>query len=212
LECSSAYAIGAARTTIVCVASSFDWLALLSFLVILISVIVAGIGVASARKIARQRATLDMIEKVESTEHYRGIQAVFSKHRKAGSFSQLHAPSPGEQEADRRAVFDYLNHYELVSIGICKNTLDAGIYRDWMLGPFVRDWNAAAAFIQRERWKQHPDTKLWSYREPVFKNYQDVACEWSLEAVRLTEQYGGPPAEPEGPGDEPLPDAAPPSR
>jgi len=75
-----------------------------------------------------------------------------------------------------------------------------------MLGPFVRDWNAASDWIQRERWKWDPDTQKWSYRSQLYANYQWAACTWSKEARKLSRASTPPPAHPsEGPGDEPLP-------
>lgn len=194
------------QTTIVCIASSFSWIAFFTLLIIVISVFVAAVGVLSASKVARQRATLDMIEKVESTPHYRVIQSRFSEYRTTGKFGDLHVPDTPEKKRHRKAVFDYLNHYELVAIGIRNNTLDAAIYRSWMLGPFVRDWNAAADFVQRVRWKYDPESARWTYRHQVFENYQKVARSWSRDAIDLNEDYAEPPPQPEGPGDEFLPE------
>lgn len=159
------------------------------------------------RKTARQRATLDMIEKVESTPHYRDLHSVFSYHRRQDSFHRLHNPSEEKDKQERQALLDYLNHYELVSIGISKKILDAEIYKEWMLGPFIRDWNAASSFIQRERWKWDEAAAKWRYHSPLFANYQSVAKLWSAKAVDLDQTSSSPPEEPTGPGDESLPEA-----
>ncbi len=77
-----------------------------------------------------------------------------------------------------------------------------------MRGPFVRDWNAAVDWVQRERWKRTEQGK-WRYYAQVFCNYEAVACRWSSEGVRLNRLYSGPPSDEEagGPGDERLPEA-----
>ncbi len=93
VQCSETPAFEAAQAVIVCVASSFSWVSLLTPLIVLISIGVAFLGVRSARASARQRATLDMIEKVESAPHYRSLHAVFSYHRRQDSFSRLHNPT-----------------------------------------------------------------------------------------------------------------------
>lgn len=146
-----------------------------------------------------------MIEKVESTPHYRSQHSVFSYHRRQDSFERLHNPTEEKDRAERQAVLGYLNQYELVSIGIRKEILDADFYRDWMLGPFVRDWNAATTFIQRERWKWSEENSCWEYYSPLFENFQHIAMLWSDDAIRLNEHYSPPPEEPSGPGDEALP-------
>lgn len=207
VNCSTAASVeGAAQSVIVCVSSSVNWLSLLTPLIIFLSFCAAIAGVLTARSIARQRATLDMIEKVESSSHYRDLHSTFAAKRRAGQFGELHDPKKPASRKQRQQVLDYLNHYELVSIGIQRNTLDPDIYRDWMLGAFLRDWNAAADFIQRERWKWNAQTKNWEYRARVFENYQKLASLWSNETVKLTKDYSKPPNKPTGPGDEHLPE------
>ncbi len=75
-----------------------------------------------------------------------------------------------------------------------------------MLGPFVRDWNAAADFVQRERWKWDEEKRKWTYRARLFENYQAVARMWSYEAKNINKNSSPPPEAPSGPGDEALPE------
>lgn len=156
------------------------------------------------RAIARQKATLDLIEKRESTEHYRQIIDRFSTLRKARGFNHLNDPVEADI-ADRRMLIDYLNHYELVSIGIRQDILDAKIYRAWIEGSFVRDWNAVAEWVQRERWKKDADGN-WTYRNSIYASYQQMACRWSPDAVRLSASSTPPPTETFVGGDEPFPE------
>ncbi|MHC8508784.1 MAG: DUF4760 domain-containing protein, partial [Rhodospirillales bacterium] len=202
VDCTAVQTIGAAQETIICAASSFSWASFLTPAVIVLSVIVAAFGVLSARKSARQRATLDMIEKVESTEYYRSLHKVFLSRRISKSLAGLSVPKNDQDKKERLRVVDYLNHYELVSIGMLAKILDRDIYRKWMLGPFIRDWNAVAEFVQRERWKWDSKKNKWIYYDEIFANYQKVALMWNADAVNITEQTSGPPERPEGPGDE----------
>lgn len=206
LNCSDLIETEVAQALVVCATSDFSLLQLAGPVVILISVGVAAVGVRLARKTARQRATLDMIEKVESTRHYQNLHAAFSYHHRQSSFIKLHDPQESKDKEERQAVLDYLNHYELVSIGIKKEILDEEIYKDWMRGPFVRDWNTASEFIQRERWKWNDATSKWEYHDALFTNFQSIACQWSAEAVNLTKDFEKHPDNPAGPGDEALPD------
>ena len=75
-----------------------------------------------------------------------------------------------------------------------------------MRAPFVRDWNAAAGFVQRERWRRETDG-TWVYNEKIYCNYQKMARRWSRTAFNLTASYGAPPSDADygGPGDDPLP-------
>lgn len=202
--CSDFTIVNETTQTVVCVVSSFSYLTLLSPLVIAISAFIAYLGLKSAREIARKKATLDLIEKVESTPHYRDLQANFRYYAETNAFYRLHAPTGEKDRIDRTAVQDYLNHYELVSIGIENKILDAGFYKRWMATAFVRDWNAASDFIQRERWKQNPDTGEWTYFSGLYETYQRVARRFNKKATLLNETYKGPPDAAEGPGDKPL--------
>lgn len=193
----------AAGGVVVCVQSAPDWRAWLNPVLVLLSLCIAWLALRNTRSVARQKATLDLIEKKESTEHYRALSRRFSELRRGPGFAHLNDPVAGDK-ADRQVVIDFLNHYEIVAIGIRQNILDARIYRAWMEGAFVRDWNAARDWIQRERWKARVDGS-WEYRGSIYGHYQSVACAWSREAVALDAGSSGPPGTPAGPGDEALP-------
>ena len=210
MQCAELLNSEATQNLAVCVASSFHWSALATPAVVSVSALVALWGVSAAKATARKRATLDMIEKVESAPHYRALHEAFANRRKKKSFTELNDPIEKQEKADRQSVIDYLNHYELVAIGIRTKILDPTIYQKWMKGPFLRDWNAAAAFIQRERWKWDDGLGAWAYHRQQFENYQHVARQWDPEfCVDLDEKYSSPPQRPSGPGDESLPDGSP---
>lgn len=182
------------------------WTILIGPTVVVVSVAISAtlalLSIYSARAIARQRATLDLIEKRESTAHYVAIHRRFAALRRGRGF--VHLDAADAEDEDRRAVVDYLNHYELVAIGIRKRVLDERFYREWMRGPFVRDWNAAADFVQQERWKLDA-TGGWKYHPTIYANYEAVACRWSPDARRLDRAAGGPPAAAAGPTDDAYP-------
>lgn len=164
-----------------------------------IALIAAIVGILTSRKIARDKATLDLIEKRESTDHYRRINRTFSELRKgpgfghlAGELTPVDAATDAENQSDRQDVIDYLNHYEMVAIGIERRLLDAATYRAWMQSAFVRDWNAAANWVQRERWRLVDGA--WKYHPSILAAYQRIACRWSKDAIRLTEDWGEKPA------------------
>ena len=198
---------------VICAVSATDTLDIIQLLLMAISPIILAVGVhvatkniAAAKETARKKATLDMIEKVESVPHYRQMHEAFSYHRKQSSFSRLHDPAETRDREERTKVLDYLNHYELVSIGIASEILDEDFYRNWMRGPFVRDWNAAADFIQRERWKFDDSEDQWIYNAQLFASFQTYAVRWSEEAKNISKDVSVPPATPKGPGDEAYPD------
>lgn len=185
----------------------FDWRIYLAPASVLLSIAVAIGAIIMQRRIAKQRATLDFIEKVESSEHYRTIVRTFTDLRRGQGFAHLNNPATDADQNTRRCVNDYMNHYEMVAIGIRTGILDKRFYRDWMRGPFVRDWNAIAAWVQRERWK-HEDGE-WKYYPKTFCEFERLARQWSDEAVVISRTSSGPPSDDQAdsPSAEPLPPA-----
>lgn len=86
------------------------WSAFLPPLLILASIVVAVFGIRNARSVARQKATLDLIEKKESTEHYQKIHKAFLAVRLSARFGSLSDPVDDDARESRRQVLDYLNH------------------------------------------------------------------------------------------------------
>lgn len=204
-----ASAAGAMHAALACAPRPvFDWTILLGPAIVLLSASIAFYGVLTAKSIARKRATLDFIEKVESIEHYRKLAETFSRMRTSAGFSKLHTPTSDAEHADRRSVFDYINQYELVSIGIAQKILDEKFYRQWMASAFVRDWNTVSDFVQRERWKWNAALQTWEYADNLFDNFQTYACRWSKQAVALNKASSQPPPKAQGVGDQALPELA----
>ena len=88
-----------------------------------VSLVLAARSIRNTRAIARQKATLDLIEKVESSDHYRKIVSEFAKLTPQ-QLLQLNAPQSNPEREARQHVLDYLNHYELVAVGIERDILD----------------------------------------------------------------------------------------
>ena len=167
-----------------CAASAYgDWIVFLTPAILVVSVLAAFIGVKWNRKIARIRATLDLIIRTESTRYYQECHKAFKSRRLSGKgFDDLHdlekayKKERGQLEQERQNIIDYLNHYEIVVLGFQNGILDKDFYHDWIYYAFARDWDAAANFIQRERWSEKDGE--WEYFDELYKNYQEVALEW----------------------------------
>lgn len=154
MDCVPVHALTAVHTVIVCTATSAtpSWLApVVTVMMGVVGGYIALQSIDNARQLARRKATLDLIEKVELSEHYRTLTDAFTAIRRANGFAHIVRPTDDASKKLRGQVLDYLNHYELVAIGIRTEILDAGMYRDWMETAFVRDWNAVADWVQSVR-------------------------------------------------------------
>lgn len=195
----------------------FDWISFLTvagvmpIAVIIASLLGAGIGsiaafraIANNRAVARRRATVDIIEKVEYSDQYAEAQASFRYCQQKG-FGEIADPETPEDQERRAKVLRYLNHYELISIGIKANTIDEQIYKKWMGTSFIRDWNSATKHIQNERWNYNSSKNKWEYTDTLYENFGDVARAWSEDAIVLSKNFGGPPEKPKRSSGSPIP-------
>ncbi|MDF7776653.1 DUF4760 domain-containing protein [Sphingomonas sp. AOB5] len=139
-------------------------------------------------RIARRKATFDVIINVEKTASYMLLNRRFSELRRSGGIKHICHPDTGTLHEDRTVLIEYLNHYEVVALGIRRKLLDPAVYRKWMGGAFVRDWNAAADFVERERWRLHSNIGRWRYDATTYENFEWLACLWSKDAVRLAKR------------------------
>ena len=101
---------------------------------------------------AKKRATLDFIERSESTEYYQSLYMAFTEVRKDdGGLVQLRSPTNPELKRQRKKIIDYLNHYEMMALGIEQGMLDESVYKAFMRSTVVRDWFAAKQFVEHLR-------------------------------------------------------------
>lgn len=154
--------------------------ALITPIVILFSVGAAFFGVWTNRLLTRRRATLDLIERAESTKFYQDRYQLFRRHREQGTLTTLHLSNYDEQNREYDFVLDFLNHYELVALGIRQKILDEKFYKRWMRSVFIRDWDAATKFIEKERWVKIEDK--WYYRRNFFEHFEHIAIKWGATA------------------------------
>jgi hypothetical protein len=113
---------------------------------------IAVLAIQANREIARNRATLDYIERTESTAYYQEISKTFHSFRSnPKGFSDILNPADEPAKQLRRAVVQYINHYENLSIAIQFGTLSEEMYYRAFRGALVADWELAEPFITHLR-------------------------------------------------------------
>lgn len=129
------------------------------------------------RRMARLKATLDLIEGAESKEYYQARYASYREYRRADAAGRERIADPAERPQDelRARCQDFLNHYELVAIASRKGLIDEGFYRDWMGPTFVRDWNEAGALVRRAR---RPDGPGDAGNPAAYAEFERLARRW----------------------------------
>ncbi|WP_461429252.1 DUF4760 domain-containing protein [Gymnodinialimonas sp.] len=130
--------------------------------------------------IARKRATLDLIERSESTDFYLSVYAAFKEVLASNAgFEQIKDPTMPAVMEQRRKVIAFLNHYELVAIGIEQGILDESLYRDFMRGTVVRHWARAEEFVTHLR-SDTPDSRA----PKAFEKFEALALKWETPEER----------------------------
>jgi hypothetical protein len=124
---------------------------------IIVSLFMARSTIETNRRIARVKATLDLIETAESSEYYQGLYQSFKRFRTDSEFrSIVLSPRTIEDTKYRLQCWDFLNHYELVAIGIAERILDENFYKRWMGYAVVRDYKEAGELIEVARKPKSP--------------------------------------------------------
>jgi hypothetical protein len=122
-----------------------------------ISLTMARATIATNRRIARVKATLDLIETAESSEYYQGLYQAFKRFRADPAFKNIVlSPRTDEDRKSRLQCWDFLNHYELVAIGIAEGILDENFYRRWMGYAVLRDHKEGRDLIEAARAPRNP--------------------------------------------------------
>src|SRR5438132_12093611 len=108
------------------------------------------IGVITTRKIARRRATLDLIMMEQSNEFLITLRREFIVLREAGHLVQWADPAKiaSNETINLRAT---LNRYELIAIGISEKTLDRRVYKRYSRTTLVKDWIAFKPYVMQQR-------------------------------------------------------------
>nr|WP_255670755.1 DUF4760 domain-containing protein [Cognatishimia sp. F0-27] len=138
-------------------------------------------AIAANKEIARKRATLDLIERSESTEYYQSLHRAFTAVRRdEGGLAQLKVVTNPDLMLQRQRVLNFLNHYEIIAIGIKKGVLDEDLYRSFMRSTVVRDWFEAEDFIAHIR-RPTPDSGSKVSANKAFSNFEELALKWAPE-------------------------------
>jgi hypothetical protein len=123
------------------------------------------------RRIARERATLDLLNKREWDKDYLEHKASFNRLRDAegGLAKWICAEHRNTPEANSiRYIF---NDYELTALGIARDVLDEALYKDWFRGSMLRDYRAAEPAVRAARTLVNNDQ--------LYIQWENLAAKWN---------------------------------
>jgi len=169
---------------------------IIKFLLYIIGASVALTGIIFAWFTAKRRATLDLILKTESDKHYKDEYEGFSNHVKSPnsllsqSMNDLLAVDWTDEDtsSERRKFIGYLNHNELISIGIAKGILDNKMYSSWMRTAFCQNYLESFDYIYFTRnfdLSKNPVSLLEKRPNDYFIQYGMRATTWMNAEEKL---------------------------
>lgn len=80
--------------------------------------------------------------------------------------------------SDAQYLYTYLNHFEIVALGIERNIIDKDMYDDWLGGYVVQSWNRSAALVGALRRLKNSAA--------LFEKWEALALDWAETRPNLT--------------------------
>jgi hypothetical protein len=135
---------------------------------IIVTVVVAIITIIHSARVAKRRATLDLIMFFQSNKELMDTRKAYIELRDKGHLAQWAAPE--KAGSDEQAIINnVLNRYELVAIGIHERTINERIWKRWLRTGTVQDWIAAKPYIAQLR--QNKFSALYCEYERLAKRW-----------------------------------------
>ncbi len=132
----------------------------------------AAIGIAvllTNRRIARRRATLDLILHIESDGDLIKSRNAFTEIKKSNVRSSTHGKEELRASDEAGHIRTVLNINELVAVSIQEGVIDESVFRRWFNSAFIDDYKSMTGYIE--------ETRKW--RNPhVFKELEGLALRW----------------------------------
>lgn len=140
---------------------------------VIVSAICAFSVVLVNRKIARRRATLDLILHIESDRELLEARNRFIKLKKSETRSHVWGTEDQRDSEEATTIRTTLNINELVAVSICEGVIDECVYRRWFNKAYIGDYRAMTGYIQAVReYKKNP---------AIFKEFEELALKWDAD-------------------------------
>jgi hypothetical protein len=135
-----------------------------------VALIVAKLTISMNRKIARRRATLDLLAQQRWDKDYLCTKQEFIKIRDGEGGLVKWSDKQYRNTLEINHIRNMLNDYELVSVGIKNEILDEKLYKEWFESSFTKDWKESKSFIMELRRSEQ--------RDKLFKEFKWLARKW----------------------------------
>lgn len=128
-------------------------------------IVSAFIGIAvllTNRRIARRRATLDLILHIESDGDLIKSRNAFTDIKKSNVRSSTYGKEDQRASDEAGHIRTILNINELVTVSIQEGVIDESVFRRWFNSAFIDDYKSMTGYIEETRkWKNPQFSKNW---------------------------------------------------
>lgn len=141
-----------------------------------IALLVGYMTLQTQRRIARTRASLDMLLKIESDSEFIKASGVFQEIRDSRGIESIALAKINNEQLTKRAeeeelyVDHYLNTLELLCVGMCEGIIDELYIYQYMRGGIIKAWEVSESYTLEIR-------KIYK-NERVFQKLELFAKEW----------------------------------
>jgi hypothetical protein len=139
------------------------------------AIVISAVGVimtiTANQRIARRRATIDLILLEQTHQELLEARRDFIKLRDAGHLVAWADPAKSNA-LEVSTMRTALNRYEIIAIGIRESTLNGRLYKRWLRTTVVKDWIACKPFVMQLR--QNTQTPS------LYCEYEWLAKKWAL--------------------------------
>ena len=116
-----------------------------------VGAVVAVVGIATQRNIARRRATFEHIAAVNRDGDVIAARRKFIELAKNDGGLGIWASEENEKTEETQSIRLVLNEFELVAIGIWRGIIDEKFYRLWFEASVIQFWKHADPFVSTLR-------------------------------------------------------------
>ena len=136
------------------------------------SIFVVFMTLRGQRRIAKRRATLDIMLKEQGDPSLLAQRKKFTVLRNSKTIKKYALPEHADS-AKATTIRSILNFNELIAIGISKETVDADIYKRFCRTDYVDDWIGCKPFVMELRRQGENST--------YYCEFESLAKEWAKE-------------------------------
>lgn len=126
----------------------------------------------TSRKTVRERETINLVNDTSWDADFIVARDKFAELR--DSHNGLVNCSNDTTSDDYKKVIQFLNYYELVAIGVRNGILSEAVFKKFFLSRYVKDWQAAKAFVEAVRTN--------SDNPRLYVQYEWLAKKWTRKA------------------------------